>query len=39
MQETRLEKFARLSGKATSKALDALGKHGFDILGKAARRA
>ena len=33
MEETRLEKFARLSGKATSKALDALGKHGLDIRG------
>jgi len=38
MDETKIEKLARLSGKATSKALDALGKHGFDILGKAARR-
>jgi protein tyrosine phosphatase (PTP) superfamily phosphohydrolase (DUF442 family) len=34
MEETKLEKFARLSGKATSKALDALGKRGFDIRGK-----
>jgi hypothetical protein len=34
MEETKLEKLARLSGKATSKALDALGKCGFDIRGK-----
>ena len=34
MEETKVEKLARLSGKATSKALDALGKHGFDIRGK-----
>src|SRR6266481_5071589 len=34
MEDTKLEKLARLSGKATSKALDALGKHGFDIRGK-----
>lgn len=34
MGETKLEKFARLSGKATSKALDALGQHGFDLRGK-----
>jgi len=34
MAETKLEKLARLSGKATLKALDALGKHGFDIRGK-----
>jgi protein tyrosine phosphatase (PTP) superfamily phosphohydrolase (DUF442 family) len=34
MEETKLEKFARLSGKATSKALDALGKRGFDVRGK-----
>jgi hypothetical protein len=32
--ETKLEKFARLSGKATSKALDALGRHGIDLRGK-----
>jgi hypothetical protein len=32
--ETKLEKFARLSGKATSKALDALGRHGVDLRGK-----
>jgi len=34
MAETKLEKLARLSGKATSKALDALGRRGFDIRGK-----
>jgi hypothetical protein len=34
MEKTKLEKLARLSGKVTSKALDALGKHGFDIRGK-----
>src|SRR6266446_6647888 len=34
MEKTKLEKLARLSGKAASKALDALGKHGFDIRGK-----
>jgi len=34
MEETKLEKLARLSGKATSKALDTLGKRGFDIRGK-----
>jgi hypothetical protein len=34
MDETKLEKLARLSGKATSKALDALGKRGVDIRGK-----
>jgi hypothetical protein len=32
--ETKPEKFARLSGKATSKALDALGRHGIDLRGK-----
>jgi hypothetical protein len=31
MAETTLEKFARMSGKATSKALDALGRHGVDL--------
>ena len=36
MEETRLEKFARLSGKATTKALDALAKRGVDIRGKLA---
>src|SRR5258705_7319063 len=34
METTKLEKLARLSGKATSKALDALGRRGFDIRGK-----
>src|ERR1700724_1170154 len=34
METTKLEKLARLSGKATSMALDALGKRGFDIRGK-----
>ena len=34
METTKLEKLARLSGKATSKALDALGKRGFHIRGK-----
>ena len=34
MEKTKLEKLARLSSKATSKALDALGKRGFDIRGK-----
>ena len=46
MEETKLEKLARLSGKATSKALDALAKRGFDIreklstpIGRVPRRA
>ena len=34
MAETTLEKLARLSGKATSKALDALSRHGVDLRGK-----
>src|SRR5205085_4678951 len=34
METTKLKKLARLSGKATSKALDVLGKSGFDIRGK-----
>src|ERR1700724_654722 len=34
MEKTKLEKLARLSGRATSKALDVLGKSGFDIRGK-----
>jgi hypothetical protein len=34
MEQTKLQKLAQLSGKATSKALDALGKHGFDLRGK-----
>ena len=34
MTESKLEKFARLSGKAASKALGALEKRGYDIRGK-----
>jgi hypothetical protein len=34
MEETKLEKLARLSGKTSSKALDALGKRGFNIREK-----
>jgi len=34
MEKTKLEHLARLSGKATSKALDVLAKRGFDIRGK-----
>ncbi len=34
MAKTNLEKFLRLSGKATSKALDALERRGIDIRGK-----
>jgi protein tyrosine phosphatase (PTP) superfamily phosphohydrolase (DUF442 family) len=34
METTKLEKLARLSGRVTSKALDVLGKSGFDIRGK-----
>jgi protein tyrosine phosphatase (PTP) superfamily phosphohydrolase (DUF442 family) len=34
METTKLEKLARLSGRATSKALDVLGKSGFDTRGK-----
>ena len=34
MEETKLEKLARLSGKVTTKALDALGRRGFDLRGK-----
>jgi hypothetical protein len=34
MAETALQNLARLSGKATSKALDALGRHGVDLRGK-----
>ncbi len=36
MAETKLEKLARVTGKATSKALGALEKRGFDIRGKLA---
>lgn len=32
-EETKLEKLARVSGKATSKRLDALARHGFDLRG------
>jgi hypothetical protein len=34
MDETELEKLARLSGKATSKALGALERRGYDLRGK-----
>ena len=34
MDETKLEKLARLSGKAASKALGALERRGYDIRGK-----
>jgi hypothetical protein len=34
MQETKLEKLARLSGKATLKGFDALARHGVDLRGK-----
>ena len=34
MDETKLEKLARLSGKATVKALDALERRGYDLRGK-----
>jgi hypothetical protein len=34
MAETNLEKFLRLSGKATSKALGALERRGIDVRGK-----
>jgi hypothetical protein len=34
MDETKLEKLARVSGKATSKGLDALARHGFDLRKK-----
>jgi hypothetical protein len=34
MEETKLEKLARLSGKAAAKALDALNRHGIDLRGK-----
>jgi hypothetical protein len=36
MEESKLEKFARLSGKATSKALDVLERQGFDLRKKLA---
>jgi hypothetical protein len=34
MDETKLEKLARVSGKATAKGLDALARHGFDLRAK-----
>ena len=34
MEKTTLEKLARLSGKATSKGLDSLARHGFDLRAK-----
>jgi hypothetical protein len=34
MEKTKLEKLARMSGKAASKALDALERRGLDIRGK-----
>jgi len=34
MEETKLEKLARLSGKAAAKALDALDRRGYDLRGK-----
>jgi hypothetical protein len=34
MEETKLEKLARVSGKATSTGLDALARHGFDLRVK-----
>jgi hypothetical protein len=33
-EETKLERLARMSGKATSKGLDALARRGFDLRGK-----
>jgi hypothetical protein len=36
MEETKLEKLARLSGKAASKTLDALKRRGYDVRGKMA---
>jgi len=32
--ETKLEKLARVSGKATSKGLDTLARYGFDLRGR-----
>jgi len=34
MDKTKLEKLARLSGKAASKALGALERRGYDLRGK-----
>jgi hypothetical protein len=33
-EETKLEKLARVTGKATSKGLDTLARHGFDLRKK-----
>lgn len=33
-EETKLEKLARVSGKATSKGLDTLARYGFDLRKK-----
>jgi len=33
-EETKLEKLALVSGKATSKGLDVLARRGFDLRGK-----
>ena len=33
-EETKLEKLARASGKATAKGLDALARRGFDVRAK-----
>ena len=34
MEETKMEKIARLSGRATSQGLNALARHGFDLRVK-----
>jgi len=34
MEETKLEKLARLSGRIASKAIGALERQGYDIRGK-----
>jgi hypothetical protein len=34
MDETKIEKLARRSGRVTSKVIDALERGGFDIRGK-----
>jgi hypothetical protein len=33
-EETKLEKLARVSGKATAKGLDTLARHGFDLRAR-----
>jgi hypothetical protein len=33
-EETKVEKFARVSGNATSKGLDTLARYGFDLRKK-----